>query len=301
MKKIIFILMCLITLICVGCSKDENQDTLEKNSEASDAGIQTEDKEGIILGNKVPVVLESLKKGDTVNILDEYGDYYVVRFGEIQGYVEKRLVHVEGEAEYESWNGNTKSGAVLHENFRLTDSGTELPETTSVQVIADFVCSYLVKAENVLGYMSPNDIYRDGGAISLNEMESTPSLDGFQIKGVSGNVLVDDAKLCCAYLERNDSVEIINYDEESCIVDIDGSRASISRDYIQMDSDAEYKIRTAYAKNGAVVYEDSCFYVHLFQGLEENTEVRILNGLGNCYLVEVGNMIGYMKLQDVRE
>ena len=104
---------------------------------------------GIILVDQVPAVLTQLSRGDTVEILGEQENCYIVDSEKGQGILEKRLVRTSGEANYETWTG-----------YLYEDPVRTLQTNTEVTVIGDLGYYYLIEIEGEFGMMRPDEVSR---------------------------------------------------------------------------------------------------------------------------------------------
>ena len=104
---------------------------------------------GIILVDQVPAVLTQLSRGDTVEILGEQENCYIVDSEKGQGLLEKRLVRTSGEANYETWTG-----------YLYEDPVRTLQTNTEVTVIGDLGYYYLIEIEGEFGMMRPDEVSR---------------------------------------------------------------------------------------------------------------------------------------------
>lgn len=104
---LLFIL--LLTLSLSACGKKPPAETMPVETAAeTTVPMETEPETEYVTAqvNGIPAVLATLSRGDTVDVVDTFdAKHFVVKLDVGYGLVEKKLVHPEGEAEYEPWTG----------------------------------------------------------------------------------------------------------------------------------------------------------------------------------------------------
>ncbi len=109
------------------------------------------------------------------------------------------------------------------------------------------------------------------------------------------------ADVVFAVLNRGDTVEYIGEAQNAegySIVKYGDVYGLIERRFLRLDSEAEYEAWTGYSGGGAMLYEDIDLTVEI--GKQSfNTEVNVIDEFENCYLVEVGEAVGFMAIKTV--
>lgn len=324
-------------LLLAGCSKApeettsaSTQTTVTQAPETEPATVATEpnSEAGIVLVDHVPAVLTQLSRGDIVTILGEQDDCYIVDSAKGQGLLEKRLVRTADQSAYESWTGYAKYGTLLHSNYHLTDDGGVVTTNTKVQVLEDLTWCYLVQVEDTCGYVltdqiskqpikssSPNNDTgggngggssgggtpggQDGGDISLTAFSSGSVSPVLLSNHATGTVIADGAELCVGYYNRNDTVKVTQYTEDTCAIYCDGVYAFVPRMFVRLEKDPVYETWTGYARWNAGVYQDYHLYGDPVKTLQTNAEVTVIGDLGYCYLIETEGEFGMMRPDEV--
>ena len=160
-----YFLLAALVFLLAGCGRPPVESTPTTMTEPVTETTQpaTDESEpasepGIILVDHVSAVLTQLSRGDTVEILGEQENCYIVDSEKGQGLLEKRLVRTSGEANYETWTGYAKYGALLHQTYHLTDDGGVMSTNTKVQVLEDLIWCYLVQVEDTYGFVATDQI-----------------------------------------------------------------------------------------------------------------------------------------------
>lgn len=345
MKKLICVLLAVVLLLMAGCgAKEEATPTeatvpptekpTEPPTEAPTEPPVTEPPapetvSGIAKVDKTEILLLTMNRGDTVELAGEFDEnYYIVKLEEGFGLIEKRLVRLDGEPAYESWDGFAKSDAALYGDYLLIkEPAEELSMNDEITVLDTLGDCLVVQFGDIIGYMLEDEISTsyirpysgggggnssgggggggaDGGDITLSYYGDVMPLAVFapqegELSG-TGTVLANDAQIILGWFDRDDTVDIIS--EEGYIaplegwypVYVEGLCGYVQQYLILQDGEESYAEWDGYARRGSELYDNYYLRGEPVDDLSANEEVRILCDLGNCYLVSVGEQTGYM-------
>lgn len=272
-----------------------------------------------VLADKTMVILTTVDRGETVEIAGEWEDYYIVKVEAGYGLIEKRLVRGENTEEYDQWSGYAYSGAKLYDTYHLIpDSYRELALNTKVLVLDVLGESCVVQVENAIGYMRLDQISKsyiqynpgsggaDGGDISLEYGVGATPLSTFVappeevFSGTVAVVLADRAEIVYGWYDRGESVERITEEgylpekEGFYTVYVAGICGYVRQNLIAQEDAEPYASWDGYAYSKAGVYDNYYLTGEPVQKLSLNTAVCVLEDLGFCYLISVGETTGYM-------
>ena len=336
MKKVCLILLAMMVLLASGCGKEAPAETTVPATtvpettvpettaettvpETTEATIPVPDVvEAIAQVDGVPAVLKTLSRGDTVDVVDSFDEtHYVVKLESGYGLVEKTLVRLSGELEYEAWQGYARYMAGLYDNARLT--GEPLKQLTTnapLEVLDEIGWGYVVRYEGSIAYIAANYVSQypirggggggggaDGGDISLKHgavhflSVMTP-----QEGTVSGQatVLADGTEVLLGWFDRDDRIPVVTepgFAEEKDgfhTVYLDGLYAWVPESLARMDGEEAYAEWTGYSRFNAVVYDDLWLLGEPSDKLNVNAEVTVLFELETGYYVTVNGAAGFM-------
>ena len=117
---------------------------------------------------------------------------------------------------------------------------------------------------------------------------------------IEATALADYVALVIATANRGDTVEIAGeLDAQYYIVKLSSGYGLLEKRLVRPDGENEYEAWNGYAKSGAMF----CDNYHLFpansRSLSKNTELQVLEQLGDTCLVQVGDEIGYLALSSI--
>lgn len=352
MKKLLCVFLAAILLLAAGCGAKEDavQETMptvpptEKATECpAEAPTEPpvteppapETLSGTALADKTEILLQTMNRDDVVEIAGEFDEhYYVVKLENGFGLIEKRLVRLEGESDYEMWTGFAKSNADLYGHYQMLEDPMEsLSMNTELKVLDSLGDCLVVQCGDIIGYMLEDEISSsyiqpytgggsssgnssgsggaDGGDITLSYYGSVMPLSTFvpQNQEVTGKgiVLANEAEVILGWFDRDDTVPIIN--EEGFAEPRDGWHAVyveglcgyVRQFLILQEGETPYTQWDGYARSGSELYDNYYLRGEPCDELSGNTELRILCDLGDCYLVSVGEQTGYLVKDQVSE
>lgn len=333
MKKIISVLFVISVLLLCACG--QNGDASVKASDAAPqqtpaaaaeppaptASPEPETEPAAVKLFRLPAVLCTLKRGDTVEVIGEadkgFEEYLTVKFGDKYGLVEKQFLRMEGAAEYEPWTGYTKQETGLHSTYYLNDEKPlAVPVNTELRIIDEFEGCYLAEYDGKQ-YTVPTEavgkarFYAYEGDPSGDFGGAAPDIDGGdmylgiamhveQSGTVSGkaSVRLNGTPLILGIFERGEEVSVLKKDTKLCTLRIFGVEAETESRFIRPKDEKPYESWTGYAVSGAKLHADPW----LSRGgtaLTVNSALEVLEDLGDCYMVRCQKGEGFMAKPDV--
>jgi len=279
------------------------------------------------LADGTQVILTTANRGDRVDIVDEFlEEYYVVRTEQGYGLIEKRLVRLDGEPGYEQWTGYARSGAKLYDHYHLLAEGAEgLSKNTKVQVLDSLGDVYLVQVDETMGFMRASQLSKtkiksssgggggsaDGGDISLGFQGGISLLSTLapqtEVSSSVGQILADGAEILLGWYDREETVQIVTQEgfaparEGRYTVYLGGQFGYVWQSLIAEEGAQSYAAWDGYARKNAGFYDNYHLRGEPGKKLSTNTGVQVLQDLGCCYLVQVGEQIGYMDKAQVSQ
>lgn len=96
-------------------------------------------------------------------------------------------------------------------------------------------------------------------------------------------------------LNRGDTVDVVKeYDEDHYMVKVDSLYGLIEKQLLRLSGEAAYKTWTGYSQSKAPLYGNYLLTGEALQSLSLNKKVEVLEDLKYCYLVQVGDTVGFM-------
>lgn len=345
MKRLMTLtLAALLLLTLASCGKKEADPTTEpatvpmETTEATEppAPTEPETEPGISRAAYGEAVFTTLKKGEQIEIIGQFKDYYVIAGEEIDLLVEKRFARMDGEEAYTVWKGYAKAGTKVYDNPYLRgEPVAELTGNTELNVLEGGTGWLFVQWNGGEGYMDPDQLnkWRGGGnsgggnysggsapvpndgtdvplsALAAEDLSAQLVLlgayygpemeEGFEAG--MGTVLAENVEAYICLLLRDDEAKVLEYDEETITIYLeDGLTAKLPRWLLRLEGDAEYQSWTGYSAWNGMVYEEYQMRNEL-KKLHSNKQVLVLDELPDCYVVEVDGEIGYMELDKVSQ
>lgn len=98
-----------------------------------------------------------------------------------------------------------------------------------------------------------------------------------------------------SFPQRGDIVQVTGYpDEATAIVTVGDAQGSFAKVLLRFDSDESYEAWQAYAKYNTRVFEGYTLVGEPLATLKTNTQMTVLDDLGECYLVQTEDLTGYI-------
>lgn len=98
-----------------------------------------------------------------------------------------------------------------------------------------------------------------------------------------------------SFPQRGDIVQVTGYpDEATATVTVGDAQGSLAKVLLRFDSDESYEAWQAYAKYNTRVFEGYTLVGEPLATLKTNTQMTVLDDLGECYLVQTEDLTGYI-------
>lgn len=330
MKRIAILTMTALLLLgMVGCSAKQEQTeppvptteaTVAPTTEETTTPAPTEPEweEGIARAAQAEALRKTFDQGTQVQVLGQYGDYYVVEGEEENLLVEKRFLRLDTEDSPEEETRYAKWNALVFDNvyFRGEPIAT-LPTNTALTVLEGKDDWYRVSWGDDEGYVKADQTnkYRytggagnaDGGSgdssngwdgtdVDLSQLSSDgnvtltllgayygPEQDPDFTPG-QGEILAENVEGYLLLWNRGDSLKVTAYDETICTVWVQEELyVTLPRYLVTMEADEIYESWTGYSRSQAVVYQEYQMRSES-KKLRINQEVTVLDELAEqCY------------------
>lgn len=274
------------------------------------------------------LTLRTYDRGETVTVIGEFLDYYVIQGEEADLLVEKRFLRLATEESFEPRDGYARWNAPVYDNPYFEGEPILKCKSNFKVTVVDGKNGWLyVEWADGSGYVAEDQIRNrpatsgggggggggggtgggggggDGSDVpmgSLSHREPGIGLLGVYsgpeytvLEETSGLILVPGAKGYLALLSREDAVKVITYDDSLCTLWYNGFEVTAQRWLIRLEGDEPYESHTRYARYGSLLYSEYQLRNSLSQ-LRTNTVVTVLDELPGCFVVEVDGQIGYM-------
>ena len=98
-----------------------------------------------------------------------------------------------------------------------------------------------------------------------------------------------------SFPQRGDIVQVTGYpDEATATVTVGDAQGSFAKVLLRFDSDESYEAWQAYAKYNTQVFDGYTLVGEPLATLKTNTQITVLDDLGECYLVQTEDLTGYI-------
>lgn len=98
-----------------------------------------------------------------------------------------------------------------------------------------------------------------------------------------------------SFPQRGDIVQVTGYpDEATATVTVGDAQGSLAKVLLRFDSEESYEAWQAYAKYNTRVFEGYTLVGEPLTTLKTNTQMTVLDDLGECYLVQIEDLTGYI-------
>lgn len=98
-----------------------------------------------------------------------------------------------------------------------------------------------------------------------------------------------------SFPQRGDIVQVTGYpDEATATVTVGDAQGSLAKVLLRFDSEESYEAWQAYAKYNTQVFEGYTLVGEPLATLKTNTQMTVLDDLGECYLVQTEDLTGYI-------
>lgn len=285
---------------------------------------------GFIRGSSADVYYAVLSRGDEVEYVGEAKNaegYSIVKYGDVFGLIETRLLRLDSEADYEQWTGYCGGTRMLYEDIDMTVEIEKQAFNAEVTVIDEFENCYLVEAGDVTGFMAIKSVSKtrnvahsggggggsgggqDGGDITLSAdgrgdfeavfLAVTVEQEGETSAGAT--VRVDGTKLLAGLFEYGDEVRVLGVYGDTVRIYIYKNEASADSRLVRLEADEAYQSWEGYAASNGWTYTSPDLIGKSAEKLKLNTVVEVLEQLDGCFLVRVDGELFYMAEDGVSE
>ncbi len=331
MKRIVFLtITALLLLSMAGCGAKPAQTEPAPTTEATavptteettvpttiPAPTEPEWEEGIARAAQAEALRKTFDQGTQVQVLGQYGDYYVVEGEEENLLVEKRFLRLDSEeplAEeicYAKWNATVYGNAY----FRGEPLAT-LSTNTQLTILAGKGEWYQISWAEGEGYIKVEQTskYRyssgggdsggggssggnDGTDVDLGQLRSSggatltllgayygPEQEPDFTPG-QGTILAENVEGYLLLWNRGDSLKVTQWDETTCTIWVEEELyVTLPRYLVKLEADEAYESWTGYARSQAAVYQEYQMR-NENRKLSINQEVTVLDELpAQCY------------------
>ena len=98
-----------------------------------------------------------------------------------------------------------------------------------------------------------------------------------------------------SFPQRGDIVQVTGYpDEATATVTVGNAQGSLAKVLLRFDSEESYEAWQAYAKYNTQVFKGYTLVGEPLATLKTNTQMTVLDDLGECYLVQTEDLTGYI-------
>jgi uncharacterized membrane protein YgcG len=286
--------------------------------------------EAIVLIDNAEVVFSYLNINDQVDISGEQGAYYIATINGTSVLIDKRLVRIATEGDYESWSGYSVRNATMYNNLYLEGEPIDtLRINTDVNVLDDLGFCYRVEIGETIGYMSIANVSQNkiktggssGGSNSGSSGGSSGGADGGDIvlpslrdDGIefvytsviirpdvesieyptTGIIRADHVETYIGFLDRGDSVKVIDESDEFVTVIFSHKLGLMRAQLVRLPSSEEYTSWDGYAKRNTPYYDNYHMLEEPMGNLRVNTVLSVLCELDYCYLVNLDDVLWFV-------
>lgn len=229
--------------------------------------------------------IEKLSLNDEVNVIDGFLGVYYVEYEGTYGYMDSDSISKSKISTYVAPKVTeqvpTSDGGSSHSHHDDGGGGgssdpSPIPSVTDTEggeVRTDELCN-------------ENNYYYDVPLVLTNKL--------------SGKVLIDGAVAYLTVFQRDDVLCIINDSEEFYDIIFAGRKAKVLKDYVRLDSEAQYEEWIGYTHSSSV-YSDYDLENRI-GGFDTNDQVKVIDKVKNIYVVELEDgTIGYMNFSSISE
>lgn len=176
-RTIALILMAVLLLSLASCGKKGPEPTVALTTEPATepttaptteptipAPTEPEWEPGVSRANYGEVLYTVLEKGTEVNVLGQFGDYYVIEGEEVDLLIENRFGRLDNDDSYEEWTGYAKRGTGVFDNVYLRgEAFLTLTGSQKVQVLEGKGDWLYIRVDDQEGYVDASLINKNRG------------------------------------------------------------------------------------------------------------------------------------------
>lgn len=321
----------MMTAVCAGCGESDagSAATLPQDTPSPTAAptiTQTplptdtpapEGEPAVSRIDRAGVIFAFLSRGDTVSITGEQDDCFIVSIEgtETPLLVEKWLIRLDGAETPKPWGGYAKANTKVYISaYQEGEPIATLAQNTQVTVSDDLGLALFIEwGDGLFGYALPAAISRsplggggggsnggaDGGDIQL-ALRPRASSGVVRLANASGkgSVLSDLTEAYAAFLSRGDTISVIERDESHYHVLMDGQIGKVSLALLRLADEQAYAEWDGFSSKNAPFYGNFRMLGD-FEKLRMNTVLRVLEDLGDRYLVSRDGALGFVAIEKV--
>lgn len=325
MKKGFVIALALAQLLTLGLPAKASADPQEKL------------EVGMVRGNDIPAIIQLLTRGDIIEVTEEVDDTFSsVTTGERTGIMETQLLRFADEEPYEPWTGYAMHNTGIYATYELAGKPIKtLSANTKLEILDELDDCYIIpfeqktKDENgdeiVLWetafvpktQVSKHPVQSDSGSSSGGGFvggedggDIAMAAAGFfhRLSQVSlvrdGMVRADGAKVILRFYQAGDLVQIVPEEKAELegFVKIlaEGEYAFLPEEWVQREGDPEFTQWDGYAGADCRIFENYLLRGKPVKQLSVNTKLTVLWETEDVFLVQVGDLVGYVSAKAVR-
>ena len=132
-------------------------------------------------------------------------------------------------------------------------------------------------------------------APAADQTEPTETTAPAAPRTVEGTVQGIHIPAILSFPQRGDIVQVTGYpDEATATVTVGDAQGSFAQVLLRFDSDESYEAWQAYAKYNTQVFDGYTLVGEPLATLKTNTQMTVLDDLGECYLVQTEDLTGYI-------
>lgn len=132
-------------------------------------------------------------------------------------------------------------------------------------------------------------------APAADQTEPTETTAPAAPRTVEGTIQGIHIPAILSFPQRGDIVQVTGYpDEATATVTVGDAQGSFDKVLLRFDSDESYEAWQAYAKYNTRVFEGYTLVGEPLATLKTNTQMTVLDDLGECYLVQTEDLTGYI-------
>lgn len=132
-------------------------------------------------------------------------------------------------------------------------------------------------------------------APTTDQTEPTETTAPAAPRTVEGTVQGIHIPAILSFPQRGDIVQVTGYpDEATATVTVGDAQGSFAKVLLRFDSDESYEAWQAYAKYNTQVFDGYTLVGEPLATLKTNTQMTVLDDLGECYLVQTEDLTGYI-------
>ena len=132
-------------------------------------------------------------------------------------------------------------------------------------------------------------------APAADQTEPTETTAPAAPRTVEGTIQGIHIPAILSFPQRGDIVQVTGYpDEATATVTVGNAQGSFAKVLLRFDSDESYEAWQAYAKYNTQVFDGYTLVGEPLATLKTNTQITVLDDLGECYLVQTEDLTGYI-------